>query len=119
MLPLIRPRRPIPAQRADARTRSSTGFSRDGLAPMLFAIIRPMAMFRALFVLLLSSNHRRRIIHAPRRGNREVPVSAHSPWRNPYVERVNGSIRREYLDHVIFHGGMVSPARYERLAQVA
>ena len=24
-----------------------------------------------------------------------------SPWRNPFVERVNGSIRRECLDHVI------------------
>jgi hypothetical protein len=31
----------------------------------------------------------------------EVPISAHSPWQNPYVERVIGSIRRECLDHVI------------------
>jgi Integrase core domain len=24
-----------------------------------------------------------------------------SPWQNPYVERIVGSIRRDYLDHVI------------------
>jgi hypothetical protein len=31
----------------------------------------------------------------------QVPTPPHSPWRNPYVERVIGSIRRECLDHVI------------------
>jgi hypothetical protein len=31
----------------------------------------------------------------------QVPTSAHSPWQNPYVERVIGSIRRECLDHMI------------------
>jgi len=34
-------------------------------------------------------------------GIEEVPISARSPWQNPYVERVIGSIRRECLDHVI------------------
>jgi putative transposase len=34
-------------------------------------------------------------------GIEEVPISARSPWQNPYVERMNGSIRRECLDHVI------------------
>ena len=28
-------------------------------------------------------------------------ISRHSPWQNPYVERLIGSIRRECLDHVI------------------
>jgi len=28
-------------------------------------------------------------------------TAAHSPWQNPFVERLNGSIRRECLDHVI------------------
>jgi putative transposase len=32
---------------------------------------------------------------------REVLTAAKSPWQNPYVERLIGSIRRECLDHVI------------------
>ena len=37
-------------------------------------------------------------------GMKEVLISAQSPWQNPYVERIIGSIRRECLDHVIvFH----------------
>ena len=31
----------------------------------------------------------------------EVLTAAHSPWQNPYVERLIGSIRRECLDRVI------------------
>lgn len=31
----------------------------------------------------------------------QVLIAPHSPWQNPYVERVIGSIRRECLDHVI------------------
>ena len=31
----------------------------------------------------------------------EVLTAARSPWQNPYVERLIGSIRRELLDHVI------------------
>ena len=34
----------------------------------------------------------------------EVITSARSPWQNPYVERLIGSIRRECLDHVIVLG---------------
>jgi putative transposase len=34
-------------------------------------------------------------------GIEEVVSSPSSPWQNPYVERVIGSIRRECLDHVI------------------
>jgi putative transposase len=32
---------------------------------------------------------------------KQVLISRRSPWQNPYVERVIGSIRRECLDHVI------------------
>lgn len=32
---------------------------------------------------------------------REVPIAPRSPWQNPYVERMIGSIRRECLDHMI------------------
>jgi hypothetical protein len=28
-------------------------------------------------------------------------ITPRSPWQNPYAERLIGSIRREYLDHVI------------------
>jgi transposase InsO family protein len=31
----------------------------------------------------------------------EVLIAPRSPWQNPYVERLIGSIRRECLDHVI------------------
>ncbi len=34
-------------------------------------------------------------------GIQEVVTGPHSPWQNPFVERVIGSIRRECLNHVI------------------
>ncbi|UCF05869.1 MAG: transposase [bacterium] len=34
-------------------------------------------------------------------GIEQVLISARSPWQNPYIERLIGSIRRECLDHVI------------------
>ena len=34
-------------------------------------------------------------------GIREVLAAPKSPWQNPYVERLIGSIRRECLDHVM------------------
>jgi transposase InsO family protein len=105
----------------------------------------PTLTGRVLFVLVLLSHHRRRIVHlgiteqptpawtaqqiieafpddtAPRwivrdrdaiygdvvrrriatMGIREVISAPSSPWQNPYVERLIGSIRRECLDHVI------------------
>ena len=33
-------------------------------------------------------------------GIQEVLSTPHSPWQRAYVERVIGTIRREYLDHV-------------------
>jgi len=41
---------------------------------------------------------RRRVQHM---GIVEVVITPRSPWQNPYVERLIGSIRRECLDHVI------------------
>ena len=34
-------------------------------------------------------------------GIEEVVTAPRSPWQNPYVERLIGSIRRKCLDHVI------------------
>jgi len=34
-------------------------------------------------------------------GIEEVRTAPRSPWQNPYVERLVGSIRRECLDHII------------------
>jgi transposase InsO family protein len=34
-------------------------------------------------------------------GITQVVTAARSPWQNAYVERVNGSIRRECLDHIV------------------
>ncbi len=36
-----------------------------------------------------------------RLGVGEVIIAPRSPWQNPYVERVIGSIRGDFLDHVI------------------
>ena len=38
-------------------------------------------------------------------GIREVLTAPQSPWQNPYVERLIGSIRRECLDHIIVLDG--------------
>lgn len=32
---------------------------------------------------------------------REIVTAYRSPWQNGYVERVIGSIRRKFLDHII------------------
>jgi transposase InsO family protein len=37
-------------------------------------------------------------------GVEEVLIAPRSPWQNPYVERLIGSIRRECLDHLIIFG---------------
>jgi transposase InsO family protein len=44
-------------------------------------------------------------------GIREVRIAYRSPWQNPYVERVIGTLRRELLDHVI----VLNQAHLERL----
>jgi putative transposase len=41
---------------------------------------------------------RQRVQHM---GIEEVVIAPRSPWQNPYVERLIGSIRRKCLDHVI------------------
>ena len=105
----------------------------------------PTATFRLLYVFVIMSNARRRIVHfnvtesptavwtgqqiieafpwdtAPRYMLRDrdkkygdefnqrvtsmdikqVLIAARSPWQNPYVERMIGSIRRDCLDHTI------------------
>ena len=35
---------------------------------------------------------------------KEVVTAFHSPWQNAYVERLNGSIRRECTDHFVVIG---------------
>ena len=37
-------------------------------------------------------------------GIEEVLTAKHSPWQNPYLERLIGSIRRDCTDHVIVLG---------------
>jgi putative transposase len=107
--------------------------------------IVPTVTYKVLFVLLILTHQRRRVVHfnvtehptaewttqqvidafpwdeAPRyllrdrdrvygasfrlrlrnMGIEEVLIAPRSPWQNPYVERLIGSIRRECLDHVI------------------
>jgi transposase InsO family protein len=105
----------------------------------------PTAKFRILFVLVILSHSRRKVVHfnvtsnstakwtaqqivnafpwdtAPKyllrdrdsiygayfrqrvknMGIKEVITAPRSPWQNPFVERLIGSIRRDCLDHVI------------------
>jgi putative transposase len=35
------------------------------------------------------------------KGRKEVLIAPRSPWQNPFVERLTGSIRRNCLDHAI------------------
>jgi putative transposase len=44
------------------------------------------------------ASFRQRVRHM---GIEEVLIAPRSPWQNPYVERLIGSIRRDCLDHVI------------------
>src|SRR5262249_17251504 len=39
-----------------------------------------------------------------RMGIRDRPIAARSPWQNPYVERLIGTLRRECFDHVFVLG---------------
>ena len=34
-------------------------------------------------------------------GIRDRPISPRSPWQNPYAERLIGTLRRDFLDHVL------------------
>jgi putative transposase len=34
-------------------------------------------------------------------GIREVKTAPRSPWQNPYVERLIGTLRHECLDHMV------------------
>ena len=105
----------------------------------------PTAKFRILFVLVILSHSRRRVVHfnvtsnpseqwtaqqvveafpwdtAPKyllrdrdsiygvffrnrvknMGIKEIISAPRSPWQNPFIERIIGSIRRECTDHVI------------------
>ena len=117
------------------------------LASMDFFVV-PTATFRLLYVLVILSHERRRVVHfrvtsrpnaqwvsqqlreafpfdsAPRYlihdrdsifgeevrrclaslNVEEVVIAPRSPWQNPFVERLIGSIRRELLNHVIVLG---------------
>ncbi|MGO8930330.1 MAG: integrase core domain-containing protein [Limisphaerales bacterium] len=114
------------------------------IAAMDFFVV-PTATFRLLYVLVVMSHERRKVLHfniteaptaawtaqqiinafpydtAPRyllrdrdsiygsvfvqrvagMGIQQKLISPRSPWQNPYVERLVGSIRRECLDRVI------------------
>jgi putative transposase len=120
-----------------------TNHAKDIVSVDFFTV--PTATFRVLFVFLVLSDQRRRIVHfnvtdspsaiwigqqiveafpwdtAPKYmirdrdgkygeeflrrveslGIKQVLISTQSPWQNPYVERIIGSIRRECLDHLI------------------
>jgi len=117
----------------------------EQMASIDFFVV-PTATFRILFVLVVLSHARRRVLHFqvtahPSQewtmqqireafpwdhacryllrgrdaiyggdwmamtkgiGMEEVITAPRSPWQNPYVERLIGSIRQECLDHIIY-----------------
>src|SRR6516162_313906 len=135
---ISRPAPPSPSWRTFLRTHLSQCASMD-----FFTV--PTATFRVLFVLVILSHDRRRIVHlnvtdhptaawtrqqireafpdhtAPAYllrdrdgcygpdfgrllesfGTEEVVTAPRSPWQNPFVEHLLGTLRRECLDHVI------------------
>jgi putative transposase len=52
----------------------------------------------AVYVAVFSSRVRSLGIH-------KVKIAPRSPWQNPYVERLIGTLRRECLDHVVVLNG--------------
>ena len=54
-------------------------------------------------------DHFRQRVHNT--GIRQILISPRSPWQNPHVERVIGSLRRECLNHVI----VLSEAHFKRI----
>lgn len=61
----------------------------------------PDCTIKVMGPLAQSGAHRSARQGIKRLGIEKVVPAPRSPWRNPYVERLNGSIRRELLDHVI------------------
>jgi putative transposase len=77
-------------------------------------LVVPTLRHTVLFVLVILAYHRRRVVHFNVTEHPTVAWTAQqvieafpwdkapwSPWQNPYVERLIGSIRRECPDHVI------------------
>lgn len=52
----------------------------------------------------IAYNSRASAMYGSGAGSEQVVSAARSPWQNPYVERVIGSLRRECTDHVIVTG---------------
>lgn len=141
VLGLLRRHRPQPPSQAWRM------FIKNHMTDMVAAnfLVVPTFRFRMLFVFIVLSHARRRVVHsnvtehptaewtaqqvieafpwdtAPRfllrdrdsiygnwfrqrvksKGIEVVMTAYRSPWQNAYVERMNGSIRRKYTDHVI------------------
>jgi hypothetical protein len=87
----------------------------QGIAAIDMFVVASIS-FRLLYVMIILGHDRREIIRAAvtehptaawlsRQVTEAFPwdTAPRSPWQNPYVERVIGSIRREYLDHVVIY----------------
>ena len=52
-------------------------------------------------------------------GIRDKPTAPVSPWQNEFAERLIGSIRREYLDHIVVFGGPPTDYPHSTLLKTA
>lgn len=97
----VRPKRPpFPTWRAFLENHMKDLASVD-------VFVVPTVTFMVLFVLVVLSHARRRIVHfnvtdrVKSLGIEEVLTAPRSLWQNAYVERLIGTIRRECLDNVV------------------
>ena len=85
----------------------------QAIAAIDLCVVPPLN-FERLFAFLMPGHGRRKLLwfevtrhptaECEAMGIRDRPISPGSPWQNPYVERLIGTVRRECLDQMLVFG---------------